>query len=445
MRKLILFSWLCLSFFVLSAGEKDRLAVMDVQDKDKIFTRTTQDKITAYIFDKFQEAGIYWMIPKVDRDTALDQAIEETKIESRRECVDEKCQLSLVAQLQANFLINAEIKNLFPGTCQISIKKFDVEKRAGVEAWRSKFDCTEKGVYKYIDEFNFGKQKKSELLPEDDFAEDDFDENSSISSNGWLTLLTVKGKSGFEVELDGNTIGRTPVNKLQVNDGIHTVQITDVCYEGIKKFKIKKGEERTINLNIKPRESAIKVKTKDRKGKETRADVIVDGKNLGKSPGTFIVPLCSRKLLLKDDVYNVQKQIDLFLEEKKIKNIEIALKTELANWSMVHAKLSWKEAEKYCDSLTEDGSSDWRLPTISELKVLAPGEGKAILCEVSDKCLSWDCYDKKKCLEHRRGAAELWSSSFLSGSKESVWLMDLMGNMFYDHKEYKHFVRCYRD
>jgi len=27
-RKLMLFSWLCLSFFVLSAGEKDRLAVM---------------------------------------------------------------------------------------------------------------------------------------------------------------------------------------------------------------------------------------------------------------------------------------------------------------------------------------------------------------------------------------------------------------------------------
>ena len=334
MRKLMLFSCLCLSFFVLSAGEKDRLAVMDVQDRDKIFTRTAKDKITAYIFDKFQEAGIYWMIPKVDRDTALDQAIEETKIESRRECVDEKCQLSLVAQLQANFLINAEIKDLFPGTCQISIKKFDVEKRAGVEAWRSKFDCTEKGVYKSIDEFNFGKQKKSELLPEDDFAEDDFDENSSISSNGWLTLLTVKGKSGFEVELDGNTIGRTPVNKLQVNDGIHTVQVTDVCYEGIKKFKIKKGEERTINLNIKPRESAIKVKTRDRKGKETQADVIVDGKNLGKSPGTFIVPLCSKKLLLRSNDLG-QRETDLFLEEKKIKNIEISLKSELDNWSIV--------------------------------------------------------------------------------------------------------------
>ena len=333
-RKLMLFSCLCLSFFVLSAGEKDRLAVMDVQDRDKIFTRTAKDKITAYIFDKFQEAGIYWMIPKVDRDTALDQAIEETKIESRRECVDEKCQLSLVAQLQANFLINAEIKDLFPGTCQISIKKFDVEKRAGVEAWRSKFDCTEKGVYKSIDEFNFGKQKKSELLPEDDFAEDDFDENSSISSNGWLTLLTVKGKSGFEVELDGNTIGRTPVNKLQVNDGIHTVQVTDVCYEGIKKFKIKKGEERTINLNIKPRESAIKVKTRDRKGKETQADVIVDGKNLGKSPGTFIVPLCSKKLLLRSNDLG-QRETDLFLEEKKIKNIEISLKSELDNWSIV--------------------------------------------------------------------------------------------------------------
>ncbi|HQM85427.1 MAG TPA: hypothetical protein PLD55_12180, partial [bacterium] len=159
MRKLILFSWLCLSFFVLSAGEKDRLAVMDVTDETGKLSEQTIINVTDYIFTRFQSTGVFWMIPKTDRDIALDAAIEETKIGSRKECVDEKCQLSLVAELQANFLINTKIKQLYEGTCQISISKFDVEKRAGVFSWENKFDCTEKSVFEAIDGFSFSGKK----------------------------------------------------------------------------------------------------------------------------------------------------------------------------------------------------------------------------------------------------------------------------------------------
>lgn len=141
-------------FIYINAVEKDRLAVMDAQDKDKIFTQSMRNKITNYIFVKLQGSGKYWMIPKNDRDTALQKAIEDTMRGSREECVDEKCQLSMTAQLQANFLINIEIVRLFKGNCQINIRKFDVEKRAGTDAWEGKFDCGEEGLYEVIDEFN---------------------------------------------------------------------------------------------------------------------------------------------------------------------------------------------------------------------------------------------------------------------------------------------------
>ncbi|HPA58168.1 MAG TPA: hypothetical protein PLT70_12155, partial [bacterium] len=172
MMKGFVLGCLSLVFFLLGGAEKDRLAVMDVADEAKLFNKTTIANVTDYIFTKLQGTKIYWMVPKADRDTALEQAIEETVKGSRRECVDEKCQLSLVAQLQANFLINTKIKKLYEGTCNISISKFDVEKRAGVDSWEAKFNCTEKGLYETIDEFSFdGNKDNKRVLKQDKMAD----------------------------------------------------------------------------------------------------------------------------------------------------------------------------------------------------------------------------------------------------------------------------------
>ena len=65
-------------FCPIFSAEKDRLAVMDVADKEELFSQKTIEKITDYIFVKLQGTGIYWMIPKSDRDMALEQAFEET-------------------------------------------------------------------------------------------------------------------------------------------------------------------------------------------------------------------------------------------------------------------------------------------------------------------------------------------------------------------------------
>jgi len=39
-------------------------------------------------------------------------------------------------------------------------------------------------------------------------------------------------------------------------------------------------------------------------------------------------------------------------------------------WSYPTDRMTWKEAERYCRNLNEDGHSDWRLPTIYELWTL---------------------------------------------------------------------------
>jgi len=534
-RKLMLFSWLCLSFFVLSAGEKDRLAVMDVTDETGKLSEQTIINVTDYIFTRFQSTGVFWMIPKTDRDTALDAAIEETKIGSRKECVDEKCQLSLVAELQANFLINTKIKQLYEGTCQISISKFDVEKRAGVFSWENKFDCTEKSVFEAIDGFNFSGKKagssfqsgkigetvedwevgageetivKFESDPTDAIVlvdgrivcqktpcskmvtmgkhniviqkenylpnEKNYDIKKSQSIKemldpdfGWLT---VSSPVEIDVLLDGQNIGKAPLNKKVVSPGAHQIETDNECfYKTGEKFQIKRGETKSITLDLKPKESAIKVTARDDKGNDLEADVFVDGKKVGTAPGTFKVPVCSRNLLVKSKGIEFNKKLEL--QEKKILKIDASLK-KVSKWSSLSPKsMTWSDAKEYCENLEENEYDDWRLPTISELKTLITCPRTLNECGINDKCLSSEilvcrkdfdvcsgCWEKNETKGFSKlGDSEIiWSSSITSDKSWIVWVvnfkkgqitMENWGKSYgigENDTEQTNFVRCIR-
>ena len=70
------------------------------------------------------------------------------------------------------------------------------------------------------------------------------------------------------------------------------------------------------------------------------------------------------------------------------------------NWSASKASLTWDEAASYCKNLTEGGFTDWRLPTIVELRTLIRECANTVTngkCAVKEGCMSGLCYDEDKC------------------------------------------------
>lgn len=120
--------------------------------------------------------------------------------------------------------------------------------------------------------------------------------------------------------------------------------------------------------------------------------------------------------------------------------------------------MKWSEAVDYCKNLSENAYSDWRLPTISELRTLienCPETETGGKCAVTDSCLDgWDCRNApcKGCYESRDGIYSrfgdtygLWSSSTDVSYTFGAWFVYFVnGGIANDDKVNTHYVRCVR-
>lgn len=152
-------------------------------------------------------------------------------------------------------------------------------------------------------------------------------------------------------------------------------------------------------------------------------------------------------------------------------------KVGILRWSnKTSSAMSWDQAKKYCNNLTEQGFSDWRLPTIDELRSLiinCPETELGGNCLVSDpncvtskcvlsapdpmNCLPFNCKNTDK--HSKLGDTErLWSSSFdyesaINLGLTGVWVVSFdFGTIFFstpsftsEEKSEKFNVRCVRD
>lgn len=123
-------------------------------------------------------------------------------------------------------------------------------------------------------------------------------------------------------------------------------------------------------------------------------------------------------------------------------------------------KMNWADAVSYCNNLNEGGYTDWRLPTISELRTTiknCPESQPGGSCRISDSCLAAKCWSENCRCNHKENNGGYYSKL---GDDDKVWLWsssvqsdnpDNARGVFFDvggigsnRKSYSTYVRCVR-
>jgi TolB-like protein len=98
--------------------------------------------------------------------------------------------------------------------------------------------------------------------------------------------VTVKDKNKDKE----NEVGKTPLKNHMLDPGIYSVLVTDPRYfDTGEEFSINAGETKDIKVILTPRLGGLKISTRDQEGNAVQADVYIDGKKVGVTPGTFKV------------------------------------------------------------------------------------------------------------------------------------------------------------
>ena len=138
--------------------------------------------------------------------------------------------------------------------------------------------------------------------------------------------LSVDGAYNVPIELDGKNIGNIPIKNFPIEKGNHQVEHASECfYKAGERFTVGRGKHKKIPFDLKPRMSAVKVNAKDENGNDLVADVFVDGLEIGKTPGTFKVPLCTQSIIVKTKDAEYSSQLTDILEENKVSTIDALL------------------------------------------------------------------------------------------------------------------------
>ncbi len=135
--------------------------------------------------------------------------------------------------------------------------------------------------------------------------------------SGLLTIETFP--SNVPIKLDGEEIGKSPIIEKKVAPGPHQVEAESECYlmKG-EKIIVENKKEPKVVLDLKYRESAIRVTAVNKRGDDITAEVFVDDQNIGTAPGTFKIPLCSQNLKIVNGSEEFTKVIAGDLQEKQV-------------------------------------------------------------------------------------------------------------------------------
>jgi iron(II)-dependent oxidoreductase len=141
---------------------------------------------------------------------------------------------------------------------------------------------------------------------------------------GWIGVDS--SPAGLEVQVNGQAVGPTPIARLEREPGGYEVLVVGPChYDTGRKIQIERGKGLKLSIGMQEKQGAIQVSAKDAKGNDLAAELFVDGKPVGKTPGTYKVSVCARELEVRHAKLGSETRT-LQIRERKVQSIGVAFR-----------------------------------------------------------------------------------------------------------------------
>lgn len=157
---------------------------------------------------------------------------------------------------------------------------------------------------------------------------------------GFITVITEP--AGLNVNIDGKSAGESPIVDYEIKPGNHEISIIDASglYREEKKVvEIKRGGKKELRLKPTMREGDIKVYAFDKDGKSVPAEVYINRKEVGKTPGTFRVPVGEHRVEVNYGGKSFSEIVRV--KDKEVKEVKISIKAQRESGFFIYPTVNY--------------------------------------------------------------------------------------------------------
>lgn len=107
---------------------------------------------------------------------------------------------------------------------------------------------------------------------------------------GFVTVLSTP--AGLDVKIDGEVVGKTPLERYRVQPGTHQVLVTSPAhFDSGKSVTLARGEKKKLEITLKDRTGVLDITAKDHNGNAIPAEIYLNGRWSGRAPYRVTAPI----------------------------------------------------------------------------------------------------------------------------------------------------------
>jgi hypothetical protein len=245
-----------------ASADKPVIAVFNVEDRTGKLSERERRQLTDYLTSKVAEGGMFLVVPS-DR---VRERLRRQKVESYKECYDQRCQIELGRELAAKKSLSTRITRL-GSACIVTAVLFDLRKAASEQAASMEGPCTIEGLVKSIESVvnKLGRPRQPEAG------------KRPVLKGGLLIKST---PTGAEVWVDGvRQPGVTPLTLSKLTADAHLLVVRKGQHQYRAMVQVKPDEFTTVNAALRQVGGRLSVITTP-----PEARVLLDGREAGQTP-----------------------------------------------------------------------------------------------------------------------------------------------------------------